>query len=106
MNNDQATQKLLSMLSLARKAGKVISGADTCEKAIRNGKALLVFAAADASAKTLKKFRDKTTFYNIPLSTALTTQNLTQIGLDGRTIIAVTDQNFAKTMIQGAESRA
>ena len=90
--------KLLSMLALARKAGKVVAGGDGCEKAIRDGKALLVFLASDASANTQKKFRDKTSFYNAPLTEIFTKDDLSHIGLEDRAVVAILDENFAKKM--------
>jgi len=92
--------KLLSMLALARKAGKVVAGGDGCEKAIRDGKALLVFLASDASANTQKKFRDKTSFYDVPLAEMFTKDEISRIGLENRAVAAILDENFAKKMNQ------
>jgi len=99
MDNANAIQRkqLLSMVALARRAGKVITGEDSCHRAIRNGEALLVLLASDASANTQKKFRDKTNFYNIPIITHFTKDEITtHTGLQNRATIAITDQNFAK----------
>ena len=45
MNN---TKKVLNLLGLAKRAGKVITGEELVVKAIQNGKASLVFVAHDA----------------------------------------------------------
>ena len=50
MNND----RLLSFLGLCKRAGYLISGADTVTKAINDDKALLALYASDASANSLK----------------------------------------------------
>ena len=46
--------KTLSMLGLARRAGKVVSGEFSVEKAVKSGKAYLVIVAEDASDNTIK----------------------------------------------------
>ena len=54
-----AADNTIMMLGLAMKAGKVISGETGCENSIRDGSAYLVILAEDASANTMKKFKDK-----------------------------------------------
>ena len=48
------TDKVLSMLGLAAKAGSVVSGEFSTEKAVKEGKAYLVIVAGDASDNTKK----------------------------------------------------
>ena len=50
--------RVLSMLGIAARAGKVASGEFSTEKAVKAGKAYLVLTAEDASENTKKKFRD------------------------------------------------
>ena len=50
MHND----RLLQFLGLCKRAGRLISGADTVCKTIREGKAQLVLYAADVSQNSLK----------------------------------------------------
>ena len=49
--------KLLSLLGLARRAGKVEPGFDAAVGAARSGKAALLLAAGDISEKTVKNLR-------------------------------------------------
>ena len=51
-------RKELSLLGLAAKAGKVVSGEFATENAVKSGKAFLVLTAEDASNNTRKKFND------------------------------------------------
>ena len=51
--------KVLSMLGLAAKAGKVASGEFSTEKEVKSGNACLVIVAEDASDNTKKLFRNK-----------------------------------------------
>ena len=46
--------KVLSLLGLARQAGRLEAGFDACRKAARSGRAALLVAAADISEKTYK----------------------------------------------------
>ena len=50
------TDKALSMIGLATKAGKIASGEFAVESAVRKGKAVLVISASDASDNTKKSF--------------------------------------------------
>ena len=58
--------RVLSMVGLASKARKVQSGADSTERAIKRGRAKLVFIAKDASANTVKQFKNLCSYRNIP----------------------------------------
>jgi len=89
----------LNALSLAFRAGKVLSG-DRVLPAIRNKQAKLVLLANDASDNTKKKYRDKTTYYNIPLLEQQSSLELSMaIGKNNRNYLAVTDDNFAKMIL-------
>ena len=55
------------MISLAARAGNVVSGEFATEKAIQKMKARLVIVSTDASDNTVKKFTDKCDFYKIPI---------------------------------------
>ncbi len=92
----QNKQKLLGLLGLARRAGKLVTGEDMVLGAIRGGKASLVIFAADGGASSLKKFTDKTTSYGVPFTTALTRQEIADATGMARTVIAVADRGFAK----------
>lgn len=93
MSNNRA----LSMLSLAAKAGKVVSGGFMTEKAIQEGKAFLVIVAEDASNNTKKRFINKSDYYDIPYIVYESMDNLGKaIGKEARTSMAVIDSGFAK----------
>ena len=50
--------RVLSLIGLATKAGKTVSGEFSTEKSVKTGKGLLVIVAEDASENTKKKFRN------------------------------------------------
>lgn len=93
--------KVLSMLGIAAKAGKIVSGEFATENAVKAGKAFLVVTAADASENTAKKFRNMTDFYRVPLVVHGTKESLGRcIGKDYRSSLAVTDEKLAKAVQQ------
>ena len=91
--------RVLSMLGIAAKAGKVVSGEFATENAVKAGKAFLVVTAADASDNTSKKFRDMTGFYKVPMVVYGTKETLGGcIGKDDRSSLAVTDEKLAEAV--------
>ena len=58
-------KKILSLLGLAFRAGKVVSGEFAVKEAVRGQTAELVLVAGDASDNTKKLFHDKCSFYKM-----------------------------------------
>lgn len=101
-------EKALSHLGLAFRAGKLASGDEGVLKAIRNGTAKLVFVANDASANAMKKYKDKCSYYGVPLNTSFERRELGHsIGKEDRVVIAVTDEGLSelvrKSLLKHAE---
>lgn len=93
-------KKAISMLSIAAKAGKVVSGGFMTERAIQDKSACLVIIADDASDNTKKKFTDKSTYYRVPYRIAGDSVVLGKmIGKQNRTTVAVIDQGLAQQII-------
>ena len=89
----------LSLLGLAARAGKVVSGEFAVEKSVKSGKTFLVLVAEDASANTKNNFSDMCTYYKVPLYYVGTKEELGKaIGKEYRASLAVTDRNFADAM--------
>ena len=59
--------KVLSLLGLAMRGRNLVSGEFQTLEAIKNGSAMLVIIAEDASANTKKLFTDKCSFYGVPV---------------------------------------
>ena len=90
----------MSLLGLANRARKIISGEELTIKEIRNGSAKLVLLSADASVNTTKKITDKCNFYEIPFKLVEDRYLLGQaIGKEARVVVAVLDKGFAKKLI-------
>lgn len=93
--------KVLSLIGLATKAGKIVSGEFSVEKAIKSGKAYLVILAEDASDNSKKKFRNMCEYRNVPLYYYSDKDNLGwAMGKQFRVSIACLDEGFAKTIIK------
>jgi ribosomal protein L7Ae-like RNA K-turn-binding protein len=86
-----------SLLGLAQRAGKVISGEESVENALRRGKVKLLILAEDASANTSKLFHNLTNTAGVPLHVHGTKLELgLAIGKSHRSAIAITDMNFVR----------
>ncbi len=89
-------KKILSMLSLCQRAGKLSSGENTCEKLIKSGDVLVIIIAVDASDNTKEKFKNKALYYELPAYLFGTREELGRaIGKNFRAVLAVCDENFA-----------
>ena len=94
-----ANKKVLSYIGLGTKAGNIASGEFSTEKAVKNGTAHLVIVAGDASDNTKKMFYNMCKFYEVPLYFYGTKDELGHaIGKAMRSSLAITDDNFAKSV--------
>lgn len=91
--------KVLSLVGLAMKAGKVVSGEFSTEKAVKEGKAALVIVAEDASDNTKQLFNDKCDFYQVPVYVYGDKEIIGHaIGKELRASLAIVDAGFAKSI--------
>ena len=83
--------KVLSLIGLSTKAGKIVSGEFSTEKAVKTGKAWLVIVSAEAS--------DMCTYYEVPCYDFGGKEELGRaMGKEFRASLAVTDENLAAAM--------
>ena len=98
--------KVLSLIGLATKAGKTVSGEFSTEKSVKTGKGFLALVADDASENTKKKFRNMCTYYEVPLYFLSDKESLGRaMGKEFRASLAVQDENFCKGDHEGAGKR-
>lgn len=96
--------RVFSLLGLATKAGKVVSGEFSTEKAIKSGKAFLVIVAEDASANTKKSFSDSCSYYQVPFIIYGTKDELGRcMGKQMRASLAVTEEGFGREIVKKIE---
>ena len=94
-----AVDRVLSMLGIAAKAGNVVSGEFSTEKAVKSGQAYLVIVSSEASENTKKNFLNMADFYHVPCYCYGGKEELGRcIGKEFRASLAVTDENLARAV--------
>lgn len=92
--------RVLSMLGIAARGRNVVSGEFQTVNAVKDGSAMLVIIAQDASENTRKRFTDKCSFYEVPIRFYGTRETLGKaIGKAERTSVAVLNEGLAKSII-------
>lgn len=95
------TDRVLSLLGLAMKAGRIESGEFSTEKAVKSQQAALVIVSSDASDNTKKMFTNMCTYYQVPFCCYGTKDELgPAIGKEIRASLAVTDEVFRDAIIK------
>lgn len=95
------TDKVLAMVSIAGKAGKIASGEFSVEKAVKSGKAKLVIVAKDASDNTRKLFNNACAFYKVPIIEYSNKTDLGHcIGKDNRASVCILDEGLANAILK------
>jgi len=93
--------KVMALIGLAMKAGKVASGEFSTEKAVKGNKAKLVIVAEEASNNTKKKFNNMCDYYKVPcyfLGSKVQLGNA--IGKEFRASLAVIDENLTQAIMK------
>lgn len=99
--DERYLKKIYSMLGLAARAGRLVSGEFATDKSVKSGKAWLVIVTQDASDNTKKMFSNMCEFYKVPRYFFGTKDELGHaIGKVVRSSLAITDENFAKSIIE------
>ena len=94
-------QKIHSLLGIAMRAGKLVSGEDGTMIDLKKGKLNLVIVAEDASNNTKKLFKDKSSFRHVNCIELSNKSDLgISIGKDSRAVIGIKDIGFANKIIQ------
>lgn len=87
-------QKKLNMLGLAQRAGKLISGDERTEAAIKAGQAQLVILASDASEATQTRYQQWSENYQVPIDTAFSREQISHAIGRSRSICAILDSGM------------
>ena len=96
MNND----RLLSFLGICKRAGMLLSGAETVTKAVNEGKAQLVLYAADVSENSLKGVLRAADAHHVTAKRIPHGKEELSFALGKHCgIVCTTDPGFAKKMI-------
>ena len=92
--------RMLNMLGLCMRAGKIISGEKVCVQAVRMGSVCAVIMDKAAAKNAVKAVTDACTFYEVPLIYAPEDELGYAIGKPGRMVAAITDPSMAERIIQ------
>lgn len=93
--------KVKNLLSMAQRAGKLVSGDFIVEREIKRKKVSLLFMASDIANNNKKKYEELSSAFMIPTYSLFTKDELGQIiGKARRVIVAVEDHGFAKTLLK------
>lgn len=91
--------RVYSLLGIAMKGRRLVSGEFQTLEAVKKGSAALVIIAEDASDNTKKRFTDKCRYYDIPVFLWGTKEDLGRaIGREQRSSIGVCDAGLAKSL--------
>lgn len=97
--------KVLALLGLAMRGRNLVSGEFQTLEAVKNGSAMLVIIAEDASANTRKLFTNKCKFYEVPIREFGTKDELGRaIGKDLRSSLGVCDAGLAEEIVKRLET--
>lgn len=88
--------KVLGLIGIAKKAGRITAGSEMCEDMIRRGNSKLIIIASDISKNGYKAITDCCKHYNIKHITYGKKEDLgAAVGSEIRTVISVNDEGFA-----------
>lgn len=91
--------KVLGLIGLAMKAGKVCFGSDSVEENILKKKLKLVIVSKDSSDRTKKKFTELCEKNSIPIIIDGKIDDLSKsIGKNNKAVLGIKDVNFADSI--------
>ena len=90
---------VLSLLGLAQRAGKTVSGAFAVDKYLKKNTVPLAFLASDGSSETAGNYRRLAEQKRIPLLEIYTKEELgNALGKEQSVVVLITDKGFAKAI--------
>ena len=96
MNEDK---RLINILSMAQRAGKVVSGSFLINEAIKKNNVYFLIIASDIEENSYKNLSEAAVKNNIPFKVTLDKISLGEtIGKEYRAAAAITDKGFAKAV--------
>ena len=100
------TDRILKLLGLAKRAGRLKSGSFQTEEAIKGGKAVLVLITEDSSDASKKGWVDMCKYYDVPYVMFGKKEELGHaLGMEYRAVATLTDHGFADKITGILEER-
>jgi len=98
------TSKLQSYMGFASKAGKLVSGTNTCMYTMDKGKAKLLIVAEDVSDNTKDKVISKAKYLNVEYRVFGKADDLAHYtGKYGAGVFVITDDNFKEVITRAID---
>ena len=95
--------RMLNMLGLCMRAGRIISGEKACVQAVRAGGACAVVLDRAAAKNAVKSVSDACAYNEVPLVYAPENELGAAIGKPGRMVAAITDPSMADRILELAD---
>lgn len=96
--------KILGMIGLAKRAGKITSGEFLCEKAVKDGQSRLIIIASDISENAKKQILNACNYYRVEYIEYSSSAELGKaIGADSRMVVSVNDDSFKNAILSKIE---
>ena len=93
--------KLLQMIGMAKRAGKLVSGGFLSEKAIKSGESRLIVLSRDISDESRKSITDSCKYHNVKYIEYADREQLGKIiGGGERTVVSINDSGFAEAVLR------
>ena len=88
--------RILSLLGICRKAGKLSSGEFGTETAVKGGRSFLVIVSEEASENTSKKFFHMCSYYHVNICRYGSKEDLGRCtGTQERAVLSINDEGLA-----------
>ena len=97
-------KRMLNMLGLCMRAGKIISGEKACVQAVRMGSACAVVLDSAAAKNAVKAVTDACAYHEVPLVYAPEDELGYAIGKPGRMVAAINDPSMADRILELAKA--
>lgn len=92
--------KVLGLLGISAKAGKIVSGTDIVLENIEKKKIKLVIVATDAAERTISNFKYSCEKHNVPIYVyGKIDENSKAIGKENRAVIGIKDEKLAEAIV-------
>ena len=91
--------KIIGLLGLATRAGKVIFGYELVEKSIQNNKAKIVFVE-NIDSSNHKQIKNKCSYYNVALVETFSSDEISKATGKKTKIVSIIDEGFKEAIIK------
>ena len=100
VNDSLKQDRLLSLLGLAQRAGKIKSGNFAVEQSVKSGASCLVILSRDTSEASKKHIRDMCAYYDVTCREYADKEQLgSAIGKEFRSVLSLEDAGFCKSVM-------